>query len=140
MRSKMSERNFPKNTFVVVATGAEAKLFENQSESGDLKLKSIGSVTPSNLNDSGPAGVRPPESSQRETDEATFSKQLTEKLYKWAQAGKFHHIVLVADPNTLGEIRPLLHQEVTDKMVLELDKTLINSPIEDIEKILTNEL
>ncbi len=48
----------------------------------------------------------------------------------------FDHLILVADPGSLGEIRPLLHQEVTEKLVLEQAKTLINSPVEDIERSL----
>lgn len=134
----MSEKKLPENTLVVIATGAIAKLYINQGEAGEIKLKSNGSLTPKNLLDDGPSGSRPPESSQRETDEATSSKQLAERLYQEAHTGKFKHLALIADPNTLGELRPLLHQEVTDKMVLELDKTLVNSPIEDIEKILKN--
>ncbi len=128
----------PKDTLVVITTGAEAKIYRNQSESGKIKLQSAGRISPQNLDNEGPSGSRPPESSNRETDEATFSKQLAEVLYKQAHAGEFQHLALVADPNTLGELRPLLHQEVADKIVLELNKTLINSPVGDIEKILSN--
>jgi protein required for attachment to host cells len=46
-------------------------------------------------------------------------------------------LALLADPGTLGEIRPQLHLEMTDKMVLEIDKTLINSSIDDIERTIT---
>lgn len=133
----MSSTNIPKNTLVVVTTGTEAKIFRNQSDSGDIKLRSDGELIPKNLADDGPSGIRPKESSPSDTDEATFSKQLAEHLYKLAHSGKFSHLVLVADPKTLGEIRPILHQEVSDKIVLELNKTLINSSAEDIEKSLS---
>jgi len=132
----MSNTNIPKNTLVVVTTGTEAKIFRNQSDSGDIKLRSEGELTPKNLSDDGPSGNRPTESSPSDTDEATFSKQLAEHLYKLAHLEKFSHLVLVADPKTLGELRPILHQEVSDKIVLELNKTLINSSTEDIEKSL----
>ena len=68
--------------------------------------------------------------------EATFSKIIAEKLYERSHKGSFERLILIADPDTLGEIRPLLHQEVTDKIVLEQAKTLTNSPVEDIEKAL----
>ncbi|GJL48803.1 host attachment family protein [Candidatus Nitrospira salsa] len=132
----MSSTNIPKNTLVVVTTGTEAKIFRNQSDSGDIKLRSDGGLTPKSLADDGPSGNRPKESSPSETDEATFSKQLAEHLYKLAHSGKFSHLVLMADPETLGELRPILHQEVSDKIVLELNKTLVNSSTEDIEKSL----
>ena len=47
--------------------------------------------------------------------------------------------MLVADPDTLGEIRPILHQEVTQKITSEVAKTLINSPTDDIERSLSSD-
>lgn len=128
----MSDINLPQQTLVVIATGEEAKLFEYKND----KLTSKGHWTPKNLADEGPAGKRPPEESPNESMEATFSKQIAERLYAMAHKGEYYNLALVADPETLGEIRPSLHKEVTDKIVLELDKILINSPMDDIERSL----
>ena len=49
-------------------------------------------------------------------------------------------IVLVASPMILGELRDKLHQEVTKRVVAEVDKTLTNHPVDEIEKILQSEL
>ena len=133
----MSESGCPQNAFVVIASGAEAKFFLNEGTSNNIKLKHTGGLTPANLENEGPSGNRPPESSERETDEATFAKQLAHHLYISAHKGDFDHLVLVADPDTLGEIRPILHQEVTQKITLELGKTLINSSTDDIERSLS---
>jgi protein required for attachment to host cells len=89
------------------------------------------------LDDDGPSGSRPPESSAQETDEATFAKQLAHHLYDKAHKGLFDHLVLVADPDTLGEIRPILHEEVKHKITMELNKTLVNSSATDIERSLS---
>jgi protein required for attachment to host cells len=45
--------------------------------------------------------------------------------------------VLVADPRTLGQMRPLLHKEVGQRMVAEVSKTLTRSPLPDIERALS---
>ena len=66
--------------------------------------------------------------------EATFAKILANHLYDLAQQHKFDKLILVLDPDTLGETRPSLHVSVTDKIMLELPKTLINSPTDQIEK------
>jgi protein required for attachment to host cells len=124
--------SFPEDTLVVVATGEEAKTFRVRGGS----LEHDGDWTPGNLADDGPSGKSPPERSPRESMEATFSKLISERLYSQSHQGGFERLILVADPDTLGEIRPLLHQEVTDKIVLEKAKTLINSPVEDIEKLI----
>ena len=126
----MTSLNLPSNTLTVIATGEEAKLFRWDGK----RLKADGHWTPQNLADEGPSGKSPPERSPKESMEATFSKQIAERLYSHAHAGDFHTLVLVADPETLGEIRPLLHDEVISKIHLELDKTLINSPLADIER------
>ena len=44
--------------------------------------------------------------------------------------------MLIADPTTLGRIRPLLHKEVQQRLIAEIGKTLTNAPLEDIERAL----
>ena len=132
----MPNNGCPKNAFVVIASGAEAKFFRNEGTLRDIKLSAAGALSPKDLDDDGPSGRRPPESSARETDEATFAKQLAHYLYAQGHKSKFKYLVFVADPDTLGEIRPILHKEVTDKITMELNKTLINSPTDDIERSL----
>lgn len=128
----MSQLPYPNGTFVVVASGEEAKTFHVKGGS----LTHDANWTPTNLADEGPSGKSPPDASDRDLNEATFSKQIAERLYKAAHAGAFDKLILIADPVTLGEVRPLLHQVVTDKLVLEQAKTLINSPVADIERSL----
>jgi len=134
----MADNKIPHNTLVVVATGEEARFFRNEGKQGSISLKGEHAMTPGDLADQGPSGKVPPDHSDQDNNEATFSKILSNHLYKLAHAGKFEHLVLVADPVTLGEIRPLLHQEVTEKISLELAKTLINSKTDAIEKSLRN--
>lgn len=128
--------DLPHNTLVLIATGEEAKLFRAR----DGGLYPDGHWSPENMADEGPSGKTPPEMSDQESMEATFSKQIANRLYYQADDGTFDHLVLVADPNTLGEIRPQLHQEVTNKIVQEVDKTLINAPTNQIERSLSKVL
>jgi len=132
----MTQLKLPENTFVLIATGEEAKTFRVKGG----KLSSRENWSPGDLADQGPSGKSAPDMSDQELNEATFSKIMAEKLYLMAHKGKYDQLILVADPDTLGEMRPLLHKEVTDKIRCEIDKTLINSPIEDIEKILSKEI
>ncbi|WP_319533242.1 host attachment family protein [uncultured Cohaesibacter sp.] len=127
----------PKDTTVVVATGEGAKFFDASSKSGDVSLRFDHDLHPGDLADEGPSGKIPPDMDGKESMEATFSKILASNLYTKVHAGKIDNLVLIADPETLGEIRPLLHKEVTDALVLELDKTLTNSPVKDIEKTIS---
>ena len=44
--------------------------------------------------------------------------------------------MIVADPQTLGQVRPQLHKETVRRMVGEVAKTLTNAPVEDIRDAL----
>ena len=130
----MADLNYPDRTFVVVATGDKAKAFRIVNGSLDHQAD----WSPENLADDGPAGKTPPEMSARELNEATFAKQIAERLYKMAHAGKFDKLILIADPDTLGQIRQSLHQSVSDAIVLEIAKTLTNSTVDDIERAIAS--
>ena len=133
----MSNSVIPSACLIVLTTGTEAKLFRNAGKNGEVKLVPEGAINPADLDDEGPSGSFVPDATDNDIDEATFAKQLAGHLYKMAHAGKYDNLVLVADPVTLGQMRPLLHKEVIDKIVLQLDKTLTNSTTGEIEKILS---
>ncbi len=132
----MTAGKIPHNALVVVADGAGARLFRNSGQENKVTLSADGEFKPSHLLDDGPAGHRPPESSGQETDEATFAKQLAKELYRRAHSGDFKALVLIADPQTLGQIRPSLHKEVRQLLVAEIAKTFTKSSIADIQKAL----
>lgn len=127
----------PHNALVVVADGTGARFFRNTGHDNNILLSAEGKLEPTNLLDDGPAGMRPPESSRQETDEATFAKQLAKELYHRAHSGNFAALVLIVDPQTLGQIRPSLHREVLDRLVSEVGKTLTKESIVDIQKALS---
>ena len=133
----MMTNKIPHNALIVVADGTGARFFRNSGHENKIALSADGELRPSNLLDDGPAGRRPPESSHQETDEATFAKQLAKELYRRAHSGAFAALVLIADPQTLGQIRPTLHKEVQDRLVAEVGKTLTKASITDIQKALT---
>jgi len=130
----MSHRPVPHKTLIVVGTGEGANFYRNSAKSGELKLHHEYDLDPGDLADQGPAGKEPADTSPKESMEATFAKILANHLYDLAQAHKFDDLILVVDPDTLGETRPSLHSSVTDKIRLELPKTLSNSKIDDIER------
>jgi len=126
----------PAGTLVVVADGAGARMFRNVGDEQNVALKQDDMLELMNSNDDGPAGSTPTEQTGKQTDEATFAKQLALRLNDGALNNRFEHLVLIADPQTLGLMRPLLHKETQQRMVGELAKTLTNSPLGDIERAL----
>jgi len=133
----MTADKIPHNALIVVADGTGARFFRNSGHENKVSLSAEGELKPTNLLDEGPAGKRPPKSSSQETDEATFAKQLAQELYRRAHSGNFAALVLIVDPQTLGQIRPSLHKEVQDRLVSEIGKTLTKASITDIQKALS---
>ena len=126
----------PHNTLVVGADGTGARFFRNAGHEHKISLAAEGEFPPAHLREDGPAGKRPTESSPQETDVATFANQLAHELNRRASSGDFAALVLIADPQTLGQIRPTLHQEVQERLVAELGKTLTNASVRDIQHAL----
>jgi protein required for attachment to host cells len=141
-------------TWVLIADGEKALILENQTDGADPHLDVVRKEEQENppnrdqaanrrgrFND-GPSVHR---SAVDDTDwhqlaKDRFARDLAEILYKQAHQGHFDELVLVADPGTLGELRGELHQEVSNKVVGEVPKTLTNHPIDEIEKIVASEL
>jgi len=129
-------KKIPGGAWVVVADGCGARLLRNVGTGLAVSLEQIKVIGPKDLANEGPAGRQPPERTSAEIDEATFAKQLARRLNAAALKNEFAHLVLVADPQTLGQMRPLLHEETVKKMVEELNKSLVHAPLEDIERAL----
>ena len=126
--------SLPLDALVVVADGEGARVFRNRGEQGAVSLHQYDLLELMNMNDDGPARSMPGESTSRQLDEATFAKQLAKGLNEAALKQHYEHLVLVADPTTLGRVRPLLHKEATQRLLAEVGKDLTNVPLENIER------
>lgn len=132
-------QKIPAGTWVLVADGAEARLFQTAGNAPELALKQVELLKPKDLLDEGPSGHRPPESGDQATDEATFAKQLAQRLNAAALKNEYENLVLMADPQTLGQIRPQLHKETQSRLIREIAKTFTNARLQDIQDALSGE-
>ncbi|WP_264213818.1 host attachment family protein [Leisingera thetidis] len=140
-----------KGTWVLVAGSEKALFLENITDTQDPHLqvrrkdeqdnppdREQSASRPGRFND-GPSVHR---SAVDDTDwhqlaKERFAADLAERLHKMVQGGRFDRLVLVAAPEVLGELRKKLHQDVSDRVVGEIAKNLINHEtgrIEDLVK------
>ena len=127
----------PEGTLVVVADGGGARVFRNTGRGRTLSLHQVELLEARDLNDDGPSGMLPNEQTGEQIDEATFAKQLAHRLNDGALKNEYAHLVLVADPQTLGQVRPQLHKETLQRTLGEVAKTLTNATLEEIERALS---
>lgn len=141
-------------SWVLIADGAKALFLENVGDAQDMHLQVVrkdrqdnpssaeqGTDRPGRMSD-GPSGHR---SAMDDTDwhelgKQRFAKDLADTLYKYAHAGRFDRIVIVAAPSVLGDLRGELHVEVQSRIIAEVPKTLTGHPLDEIEKLLETEL
>lgn len=136
----MSKHTVPPDALVVVADGAKALLLRNTGTGQELSLKEERRITPKSLSaegSQGPSGTRPGDQTPHQTEEATFAKQLAEALYAMRHRGDYKQVVLIADAQTLGQMRECLHKEVEASLVFSLSKDYTNQTVADIEKALS---
>ena len=69
-------------------------------------------------------------------EEDRFAAETAAMLKARALRHEFETLVVVAPPRTLGELRKHYHVEVERRIVGELPRDLVNTPVAEIEKIL----
>ncbi|MET0131185.1 MAG: host attachment family protein [Stenotrophomonas chelatiphaga] len=135
-------QQIPEGTLVVVADGGSARVFTNVGSNHTLVLKQqeelqVQDISEQGISGQGPSGSVPQDMSIAQLNEATFAKQLAGQLNEDALKNRYAHLILVADPHTLGRIRPLLHKETQARLLKDLAKDFTNSPLEDIQRALS---
>ncbi|MBT8047326.1 MAG: host attachment protein [Xanthomonadales bacterium] len=66
--------------------------------------------------------------------EQAFTRKLIKKLEQAANRKSFEHLVLVADPKTLGRLRAQMSKSLKSEVVDELNLDLVGAPLESLEK------
>nr|KAJ9617789.1 hypothetical protein H2204_013456 [Knufia peltigerae] len=134
-------RRIPEGTLIIVADGGSARVFTNVGNEHKLTLKQEGElrlqdISEQGVSGQGPSGAVPKDMPVSQLNEATFAKQVAEQLNEDALNNRYAHLVLIADPTTLGRIRPLLHKETQARLLADIAKDLTNAPLEDIQRTL----
>lgn len=68
--------------------------------------------------------------------EDRFAEEAAALLGRKVQGGGFEELIIVAPPRTLGELRRHYTQEVSSRIVAEIDKDLVNHPVDRIEELI----
>ena len=129
----------PRRALVALANGERFVLMRNVGELFDPRLERIGELDLELTNFAAgarhqdPAGQR---SGSTDIDELAHGAAIAEWLNEKALKGRLGQVVVAADPKTLGQIRQHCHKEVRSRIVGEVAKDLINSPVPEIERTL----
>ncbi len=117
---------------VLVGDSARAILVRAKGFGDGVFLLEEGRLSPQILDNDGSSGSRPEEQTSRQTDGAAFAKQPPHRLYAMHHRDDFRSLVLVADPQTLSQLRGCMHKAVEASLVRMVAKDLTNLPVPEI--------
>ncbi|HEV7718173.1 MAG TPA: host attachment protein [Arsenicitalea sp.] len=137
----------PVITWVLVADGDRAKIFENcgpgkglacvdglELEQEHLRARDIMADKQGRSFSSvghGRSAMEYP-TDPVEQREAQFAKSMAELLDRKLSEGAFNRLIIAAAPNALGDIRPCLSAAVNKTVMAELPKDLTNIPAQQL--------
>ncbi len=69
-----------------------------------------------------------------ELEKQNFADHVASVLEQRVRADNIKAVVIVAPPRTLAELRNVIHADVKDRIIAEIDKDLTKHPVWEIEK------
>lgn len=81
-----------------------------------------------------------PRSDAHDLAEQAFSNELVAKLEQAANSNAFEHLVVIADPKTLGRMRQHMSKSLSGRVAHELNRDLVAMPLVALEQRVREEL
>lgn len=141
----------PNNTIVALADGGRQLLLVNQGDEQIMDLRHVdhdaldnpptraqGRSKPGQFRATGHHGGGPDAPDIHERAERRFAERLVEKISNLASSGSLKHLVVAADPKTLGELRACYSEPIRMALRAEIPKDLTKMAVKDIERALTD--
>lgn len=125
----------PKGALVAVCDGAKLTLFKNTGDEADPSLTAMNTpaVDDDNMGSGGrhqSSAANPDDSTQ---DEDAYAAGIAALLNKRVLSGNVDHLLVIAAPRTLGELRRHWHAKLKDVLIGEVAKDLTGSTTAQIE-------
>lgn len=145
----------PVKTWIVLADGAQARVLLNegpnkglrelmtaQSETARLAGRDLMADDRGRTFDSAGQGrhAMEPKTDPKSVEEEKFLREVAHIIERGANDGDYDRLVLCAAPRALGALRGLLSKSAQDKVMAELPKNLVNTPLQDLPRSLQDTL
>lgn len=137
------------DTLVLVADGRKSLFLRNEGDDAflnlvvedqgahaDFKDSEMKSDAPGRMSAADGRRSSVEETDHHQLEEDRFAADTAALLAKHVEASGCEHLIVVAPPRTLGELRRHYDKGVAARIVAEVDKDLVNHPIPKLEAIL----
>ena len=127
----------PAQAHVVIADGERFLLMRNAGTADDARLELVEEPSLDGEQESGAFGHHDPKSDDYHTQEKLdHAASVAGWLNRAVLQHRIERLVIVADPDTLGEMRRHYHTETAGVLVAELDKQVTGMPGNDILEVI----
>lgn len=129
----------PHNALIALANGEKFLVMRNIGQAFEPRLEQVADLDLELTNFSAgvrhqdPAGQR---NGSTDIDELAHGAAIAAWLNDRALQGDLGDVVIAADPKTLGQIRQRCHKELERRIIGEVAKDLVNSPVKTVEQVL----
>ncbi len=125
-----------KGATVAVADGDKFILFRNSGDEAHPKLTAlpVAEVGTDNKGSGGRHHTSAGNPDDSQIDEDSFAAGTAALLNRQVLDGKITHLVIIAAPRTLGELRKHYHKMLSAALVGEIAKDLTGHAVRDVEK------
>lgn len=126
----------PNGATVAVADGEKLHLFHNTGHESSPKLTAldVGPVSSANHGSGGRHHSSAANHDHGQVEEDGHSAGVAELLNHDVTSGKIKHLVVIASPRALGELRKHFSKQLSAALLGEIAKDLTGHSIQDIEK------
>jgi protein required for attachment to host cells len=127
----------PKNALIAVVDGEKLNLYQNSGDEHAPNLTTLpdAEVSTENMGSGGRHQSSSANPSDSQQNEDSFAAGVSEVLNKRAVSGKIDHLIVIAAPRTLGELRKHYHKALEAKLVGEISKDLTGHAVREIEAV-----
>ena len=123
----------PHGTVIALIDGKHLELYRNVGDEAAPEFASLPSPKLDTHNHSGSSHHSSPGNhADKLVSEDAHANAAAQWLNSQALGNKIDHLVVIAPPRTLGELRRHYHKRLEDKLLAELHKDLIGKPPEQI--------
>lgn len=145
----MTKLNIPHDAVVFVGDGQKALFLRNRGDDKfpnlatervfgekDLPTREQGTDRPGRAFKRAGTNLRSAveDTDWHELEKHRFADHVAAALERLVRSQNVKHLVVVAPPRTLAELRRAFHDDVKRRIVAEVDKDLTKHPVWDIEK------
>lgn len=139
----------PAKAWIIVADANRYKVYVNEAGAAAPEFRLIAEKSQDNPPSRAQGADRPGRMSTPSTPKSAFDegdahqqaetrwiKDLAAEINVWAREDRFAELILVADPRSLGVLRPELSDAARARIAGEIDKDLTKHPDREIARII----